>query len=52
MACACGKGGGSSAAATNRTYVHTDANGQKRTYRTEVEAAAAAKRMGGTYKSQ
>jgi hypothetical protein len=49
MACACGKNkqGGSS-----KTYVHTTPEGKKTTYRTEVEAAAAAKRSGGSYRAQ
>lgn len=50
MACACGKKGGATAAA--KSYVVTDPNGSKKTYRTEVEAAAAAKRSGGTWKAQ
>lgn len=49
MACACGKG---TTQNSNRTYVVTDSSGQKRTYRTEVEAAAAVKRTGGSYRAQ
>lgn len=49
MACACGKG---SAAASNKSYVHTSPTGEKKTYKSEVEAAAAAKRVGGSYRVQ
>jgi hypothetical protein len=50
MACACGsKNGGTTAA---KSYVVTAPSGEKKTYRTEVEAVAAAKRLGGTWKAQ
>lgn len=48
MACACGK----NKTLTNKTYVHTSPDGTKKTYRTEVEASAATKRLGGTYRAQ
>lgn len=48
MACACGK----NKTVSTTTYVHTSPTGEKRTYKTEVEAAAAAKRLGGTYRAQ
>jgi len=47
MACACGK----KTQQTSKTYVHTAPNGQKRSYKTEVEAIAAQKRLGGTYRA-
>lgn len=48
MACACGK----PKVQSSQTYVHTAPNGEKKTYKTEVEAAAATKRLGGTYRAQ
>jgi len=48
MPCACGK----SKTTSTKTYVHTDPTGKKSTYKTEVEAAAAARRSGGTYRVQ
>jgi hypothetical protein len=48
MACACGK----SKTQSNKTYVHTSPSGERKTYKTEVEAVAAQKRMGGTYRAQ
>lgn len=51
MACACGsKSGGTQVAA--KSYVVITPSGEKKTYRTEVEAVAAAKRLGGTWKAQ
>jgi hypothetical protein len=51
MACSCGAGKKNSAAAqTSKTYVHTDPQGTQRTYKSEVEAAAATKRLGGAYR--
>lgn len=47
MGCNCGNKAGKA----SKTYVVTDKNGAKKSYRTEVEAVAAAKRTGGTYKS-
>lgn len=47
MACACGANKGPSA-----TYVVTKPDGQKTSYSSEIEAAAAAKRVGGTYRKQ
>lgn len=49
MACACGK---SKADQASKTYVHTAPNGEKKVYKSEVEAAAATRRVGGTYRSQ
>lgn len=48
MACNCGK----KSMPSNRTYVHTAPDGTRKTYKTEVEAAAATKRVGGTYRAQ
>lgn len=48
MACACGNKGGANA--TKRLFQVTDKDGGKHTYSTEVEAAAAAVRLGGTYR--
>jgi hypothetical protein len=48
MACACGK----NKTTTNSTFVVTKPTGERTTYKTEVEAAAAAKRVGGTYRKQ
>ena len=48
MACACGSKTGT---ASSKTYVHTSPTGEKRTYKSEVEAAAATKRLGGTYRA-
>ena len=50
MDCACSKN--TSAQTGPATYVVTAANGQKSTYKTEVEAIAAAQRQGGTYQAQ
>jgi hypothetical protein len=50
MACACNSNKGQTAKA--KTYVHTASSGARKTYRTEVEAVAAVKRSGGSYKSQ
>jgi len=47
MACACGANKGPAA-----TYVVTKPSGDKQTYSSEIEAAAAAKRVGGTYRKQ
>lgn len=49
MACSCGNKSG---AAKAKSYVVTAPNGAKTTYRTEVEAAAAVRRIGGSYKAQ
>ena len=48
MGCGCGtkKNG------VSKTYVHTAPSGERKTYKTEVEASAAAKRVGGTYRAQ
>jgi hypothetical protein len=48
MPCNCGK----SKTTTNTTYVVTKPSGERMTYKTEVEAAAAAKRVNGTYRRQ
>lgn len=34
------------------TYLHTDKNGNKTTYKSETEAKAAVIRRGGSYKAQ
>lgn len=49
MACSCGK---SKASQASKTYVHTDPDGVRKTYKSEVEAVAAQKRVGGTYRAQ
>ncbi len=49
MACACGN---NKSAQSSSTFVVTKPNGERNTYKTEVEAAAAAKRTGGTYRRQ
>lgn len=48
MACSCGKG----KIPVNQTYVHTNPQGERKTYKTEVEAIAAQQRLGGTYRVQ
>ena len=48
MGCNCGNKSG----AQNKTFLHTAPSGKKTTYRTEVEAAAAVRRAGGTYRAQ
>jgi hypothetical protein len=48
MACACGK----NKTTSNQTFVVTKPDGSRSTFKTEVEAAAAAKRVGGTYRKQ
>jgi hypothetical protein len=50
MACACGKNKTTQSSST--TYLVTTPNGERKPYKTEVEAAAAAKRTGGTYRRQ
>lgn len=47
MACACGNKNGSKASAT---WVVTAPGGAKTSYSSEVEAAGAAARVGGTYR--
>lgn len=47
MACSCQK-----PKTASTKYVVTAPNGEKKTYSTEVEATAAAKRVGGTWKAQ
>lgn len=49
MACACGKGKNTDGSA--KSYVVKSPDGTTKSYRTEVEAAAAAKRVGGTYRA-
>lgn len=49
MPCNCGK---SKNDQVQKTYVHTSPTGERKTYKSEVEAAAAAKRVGGTYRVQ
>jgi hypothetical protein len=48
MACACG----TKKPVSSTTYVHTSPTGEQKTYKTEVEAAAATQRLGGTYRPQ
>lgn len=48
--CNCGKNAAARAASV--TYVHTAPDGTRKTYKSEVEAAAAAQRLGGTYRQQ
>jgi hypothetical protein len=48
MACACGKN--KTATAAPKSYTVTARDGKKSSYKTEVEASAAARRLGGTYK--
>lgn len=47
MGCNCG----SNKTAAPKSYVVTDPNGQSKSYKTEVEAIAASKRVGGTYRA-
>ena len=47
--CGCGQDKSSQ---VQRTYVHTAPTGEQKTYKTEVEAAAAQRRTGGTYRIQ
>ena len=49
MGCGCGA---STTAQVNKTYVHTAPTGEQKTYQSEVEAAAAQQRTGGTYRVQ
>lgn len=48
MGCGCGKRGASS---TVKSYTVKAPDGTKKSYRTEVEATAAAKRVGGTVRA-
>lgn len=48
MACACGTS--SKNGSTKALFQVTGTDGKKHTYSTEVEAAAAAQRLGGTYR--
>lgn len=48
MGCNCGSN--SRNGSTKALFQVTDQSGSKHTYSTEVEAAAAAQRMGGTYR--
>lgn len=47
MGCSCQK-----PKAVAKTYVVTSPDGTKKSYKTEVEATAAARRVGGTWKAQ
>jgi len=47
MACSCGKN--ANGTAKPKSYTVTAHDGKKTSYRTEVEAAAAAKRLQGSY---
>lgn len=53
MACSCGsKGSGATgASSTPKSYTVKASDGTTKSYRTEVEAVAAAKRVGGTVKA-
>jgi hypothetical protein len=48
MPCSCG----TKKPQVSKTYVYTSGTGETKTYRSEVEAAAAVKRTGGTYRPQ
>jgi hypothetical protein len=50
MACACGSKNGSQSAP--KSYVVFLPGGGQKAYKTEVEAIAAAKRLGGTWKAR
>lgn len=51
---ACGTCGGATNRSTSaaKSFVVTAPDGTKKTYRTEVEAVSAAKRVNGTYRPQ
>ena len=49
MGCGCGS---TTTNQANKTYVHTSPTGERKTYKSEVEAAAAQQRLGGTYRAQ
>jgi hypothetical protein len=49
MACSCQNKSNKSTAST---FVVTSSSGQQSTYKTEIEAVAAAKRTGGTWRKQ
>lgn len=49
MACACGKNKKTGAV---MTYLHTAPDGSKTTYRSKIDAEAAALRHGGTVRAQ
>lgn len=48
MGCNCG----SKKYSPSQTYVHTAPDGTKKTYKTQIEATAAAQRQGGTVRAQ
>jgi hypothetical protein len=48
MGCACGN----KKNAVQQTYLVTSPNGSTKTYSTEIEAVAASKRVGGTWRVQ
>lgn len=48
MACSCQN----KTQTASATFVVTSSSGQQSTYRTEIEAVAAAKRTGGTWRKQ
>lgn len=50
MGCAC-NAGKASATAKPKSFLYTSPQGKKTAYRTEVEAAAAKARSGGSYKA-
>lgn len=49
--CSCNKNKtGTTTTQSSKTYLVTTASGEQKTYKTEVEAAAAVKRLGGMYR--
>ena len=48
MACSCSRNKAQSAP---KSYTVTTKTGEKKAYKTEIEAAAAARRLGGSYKA-
>lgn len=47
MACSCGK----KTQPAPKNYVYTGPTGEQKTYKSEIEAVAAVKRSGGTYRT-
>lgn len=48
--CSCNKNKTGVTAQQSKTYVVTTSQGEQKTYKSEVEAVAATKRLGGTYR--
>jgi hypothetical protein len=49
--CSCNKNKSTTAGQkSTKVYVHTSPTGEQRTYKSEVEAVAATKRLGGIYR--